>query len=150
MHYVIIGGSAAGISCVEAIREIDKRSKITLIGDEKFPLYSRCLLSYLLAGTINRGNLYFKKRDFFEKNNVEAILGVRAEKIDLKSKGVVTNAKKKIPFDKLLIAAGSRSKMLQIPGIEKKGVFALRNIKDANGIESMLKKTRTAAVLGAD
>lgn len=148
MRYVIIGGSAAGISCIEGIRQIDKKSKITLIGDEKFPLYSRCLLSYLLAGTINEGNLYFKKKDFFEKNKVDAILGVRAQKIDLKAKKVITSDKKKIEFDKLLIAAGSRSKMLDIPGIEKNGVFGLRDIQDERGIEALLKKTRTAAILG--
>ena len=148
MHYVIIGGSAAGISCVEGIRETDKKSKITVIGDEKVPLYSRCLLSYLLAGTINEGNLYFKKKDFFETNKVEALLGVRAAQIDLKNKCVKTSDKKKIEFDRLLIATGARSKMLEIPGIDKKGVFALRTVKDANGIEAVLKKTRTAAVLG--
>jgi nitrite reductase (NADH) large subunit len=148
MHYVIIGGSAAGISCAESIRETDKRSKITLIGDEKFPLYSRCLLSYLLAGSINEGNLYFKKKDFFETNKVDALLGSRAQQIDLKAKSVKTNDKNKIEFDKLLIATGSRSKMLDIPGVEKQGVFGLRTVKDANGIEAMLKKTRTAVILG--
>ncbi len=148
MHYVIIGGSAAGISCIEGIREIDKKSGITLISDEEFPLYSRCLLSYLLAGVIKEGNLLFKEKGFFEKNKVDALLGVRAQQIDLKNKCVKTSDKKKIEFDRLLIATGARSKMLEIPGIDKKGVFALRTVKDSSGIGAMLKKTRTAAVLG--
>ena len=148
MHYVIIGGSAAGISAAESIRGIDKKSAITLIGDEVTPLYSRCLLSYLLAGTINEGNVHFKKRNFFQANDVEALLGVRAETIDTKASSVKASGKQKIAYDKLLIATGSRSKMLEIPGVEKDGVFALRTIKDARGIEATLKRTRTAVVLG--
>ena len=148
MNYVIIGGSAAGISCIEGIRQTDKKSKITLISDEKFPLYSRCLLSYLLAGVINESNLNFKPTDFFEKNNVEAMLGVRANSINPTAKIVTTNNKKKIEFDKLLIATGARSKMLDIPGVDKKGVFALRTVKDSRDINAMLKGARTAVVLG--
>lgn len=36
MDYLIIGGSAAGISGIEGIRETDKAGKITLISDEDF------------------------------------------------------------------------------------------------------------------
>jgi nitrite reductase (NADH) large subunit len=148
MRYVIIGGSAAGIACVESIRELDKISTITLISEEEVPLYSRCLLSYLLAGAITEEGIYFKERDFFKENAVEAVLGVRAEHIDLKFKTVALSNKKKIDFDKLLIATGARSKMLKIPGIDKKGVFALRSINDERAIEEALKETHTAAVLG--
>ncbi|MBI4335321.1 MAG: NAD(P)/FAD-dependent oxidoreductase [Candidatus Omnitrophica bacterium] len=148
MHYVIIGGSAAGVSCVEGIRKTDKKSGITLIGDETLPLYSRCLLSYLLAGTISEGSLFFKKKDFFKAHKVEALLGARAQGLDLKNRSVQTSDKKKIEFDRLLLATGSMSRTLDIPGVEKHGVFALRNIKDAKGIESSLKKTRTAVILG--
>ncbi len=34
MKYVIVGGSAAAISAIEAIRSIDKRSQIDVFSDE--------------------------------------------------------------------------------------------------------------------
>lgn len=148
MRYAIIGGSAAGISCIESIRRFDKKSAITLVGEESFKLYSRCLLSYFLAGDIGESKLYFKDTDFFESNNVEAILGVRAEAIDKKARKILLRNKKTIDFDRLLIAAGARSRMLDIPGIDSKGVYALRTIEDARGIEGMLKTARSAVVLG--
>lgn len=148
MRYAIIGGSAAGVACVESIRELDKKSTITLISEEDLPLYSRCLLSYLLAGAITEDGIYFKDRDFFKANEVEAFFSARAKHIDAKNRTVTLDNEKKIEFDKLLIATGSRSKVLKIPGIEKKGVFALRSIKDERAIEEALKKTHTAAVLG--
>lgn len=149
MKYCIIGGSAAGISACEAIREFDKKGEITLIADEPLPLYSRCLLSYLLAGSIGEDKLNFKEKDFFKKNKIEAVLGVRAEKVDTKNHELILSNKKKIGFDKLLLGTGSRPKKIGIPGEDKKGVFALRTIEDAKGILSRLDEgIKRIAILG--
>ncbi|MFC1725112.1 NAD(P)/FAD-dependent oxidoreductase, partial [candidate division KSB1 bacterium] len=148
MKYVIIGGSAAGISCAEAIRSIDKTGKITVISDEKLPLYSRCLISYYLSGEVPEKDLNFKPEDFFRKFNIKALLGVRAEKILEKEKKVVLSNGEAIKFDKLLIATGGSSKMPGIKGVEKNGVFLMRTFDDVTAIKSSLKDVETAAVLG--
>lgn len=148
MHYAIIGGSAAGVNAVEGVRSIDKKSKITLISDEDYLLYSRCLLSYFVAGKLPEEKLKFKPADFYKANSVEAKLGVRAEKLDLKNKKISLSDKSSIEYDKLLLATGASAKMENIKGIDKKGVFALRTIKDAKGILSMIKSVKTTAVLG--
>ena len=88
IDYVIIGGSAAGVSCAEVLRKHDKKSNITLISDEKFPLYSRCLLTYLMAGSIDENNLYFKDKSFYKDNNIKTFLGKRAISIDAKKKSI--------------------------------------------------------------
>ncbi len=157
MQYVIIGSSAAGISAIEAIRTKDKTSKIVVVSDEKKPLYSRCLISYLLAGTIDEKKIWYRKDNFFKDNKVEALLGIKAEEINVKKKEVTlcrgrsrpspTN-KEKIKFDKLLIATGASPKLEDIPGIDKKGVFPLRTIEHAIEIQAMLDKVKSAAILG--
>lgn len=50
MHYVIVGNSAAAVGCIEGIRQVDQRGKITVISDEPYHTYSRPLISYLLLG----------------------------------------------------------------------------------------------------
>jgi NAD(P)H-nitrite reductase large subunit len=160
MQYVIIGSSAAGINAIEAIRTKDKTSKIIVISDEKNPLYSRCLISYLLAGTIEEKKIWYRPSSFFKNNKVEALLGTRAEKISIKKKEVMlsnyvgegfkpspTN-KEKIKFDRLLIATGASPKLEDIPGIDKKGVFPLRTIDHTIEIQSMLDRVKNVAVLG--
>ena len=146
MQIVIIGSSAAGISAIESIRSKDKKSKIVVISDEKNPLYSRCLISYLLAGTIDGKKIRYRQDDFFKKNKAEAILGVKAKKIDKKE--VVLEDGKKIKFDKLLIATGGSPKMENIPGVDKKGVYPLRTIEHIAQIQSMLGKVKSVAILG--
>ncbi len=148
MKFVIIGGSAAGINCCEAIREVDKKSSITLISDEKLSLYSRCLLTYYISGKIGKEKLKFKEEDFYKKNKIEALHGVKAAGLNVKTKEVRLDNGKSLKFDKLLIATGASPKKLNIPGEEKKGVWALRNIEDAEGIISMLDRVKSAVILG--
>lgn len=148
MNFCIIGGSAAGISAAEAIRSVDKKSKITVISDETLALYSRCLLTYLISGKIKKEKLKFKNEDFYKANNIEAILGKRAARLDLKKKEVMLEDKKAIKFDKLLIATGAAPKKTGIPGEELVGVLGLRTIKDAEAIISMLDSVKKVAILG--
>ena len=160
MQYVIIGSSAAGISAVEAIRAKDKDSKIIVISDEKKPLYSRCLISYLLAGTIDEKKIWYRKDSFFKNNKVNALLGIKAIGIDIKKKEVAVSNyvgegfkpsptnKEKVKFDRLLIATGASPKLENIPGIDKKGVFPLRTIEHAIEIQAMLDNVKSVAVLG--
>jgi NAD(P)H-nitrite reductase large subunit len=148
MRYVIIGCSAAGINAVEVIRSKDKTSKITVISDEKDPLYSRCLISYLLAGTIDEKKLSYRPSSFFKDNKVDALLGIKAIKIDASKKEITLSSKESIKFDRLLIATGSSPKLEDIPGIDKKGVFPLRTIEHTKKIQSILDKVNKVAVLG--
>lgn len=148
MKYAIIGCSAAGINAVEGIRSKDKKSKITIISDEKKPLYSRCLISYLLAGTIDNNKLWYRPDSFFKENKVDAILGVRAEKIEADKKEIILSNKENIKFDKLLLATGAAPKMEDIPGVGTRGVFPLRTIDQTLEIQSMLARVKRVAVLG--
>ena len=148
MKYVIIGGSAAGISGAETIRSIDKKGEITVISDENFPLYSRCLITYYLAQTINEKEIKFKPDDFFKRNNIKSLLGVKAEKIMHNEKKIALNNGSFLTYDKLLIATGGCPKKLGIKGEDKNGVFGIRTIDDIKSMDNFLNKVNTAVVLG--
>lgn len=148
MQYVIIGGSAAGINAIEAIRSIDTKKKITLISDEEHSLYSRCLITYYLAGAISEEKLRYRPEDFFKRHKVEAILGATVEKVIAENKKIKLSNQKIISFDKLLIATGASPKMLDIPGRDKQGIFGIRTIKDILGIKGLLDRVKSVAVLG--
>ena len=148
MKYAIIGGSAAGISCAEILRKHDKAAEITLISDERFSLYSRCLLTYLIAGSIEENNLYFKDKSFYEDDNIKIFLGKRAVSIDAKKKTITLEDKTEVAYDKLLLATGAMPKRIDIPGADKKGVFTVRKIDDARQIMEMMDNVKEIAVLG--
>ena len=148
MRYVIIGGSAAGISAVEAIRSVDQISPIELFSGEGTPFYSRVLLSYYIAGAITKEELHFRPLEFFSENKVTAHLGQRVERVLPDSKSIRMEDGREYPFDRLLIATGSSPKRLDIPGKDKKGVVVMRHIDHAQEIVNRLEQMKTACVLG--
>lgn len=75
MNYVIIGNSAAAVGCVEGIRQIDKKGKITIISDEPYHTYSRPLISYLLLGKTDSERMKYRDGNFYKENGVTALLG---------------------------------------------------------------------------
>lgn len=148
MHYVIVGGSAAGINAIEAIRSADKEGRITLISDEEFPLYSRCLITYFIAGKLTEDKLKYRSSDFYEKQRVNALLGVRATKLAPEERKLILDNGKEISYDKLLIATGASPKMVEVPGSGKEGIFGLRTYRDAQLINGRLDKVNRVSVLG--
>ncbi len=148
MRYIIIGGSAAGISAIEAIRSVDRTSPIELFSSEGTPFYSRVLLSYYIAGAITRDELHFRPLEFFSDNKVTAHLGQKVERISPDSKMIRTEDGREYPYEKLLIATGSSPKILDVPGKDKKGVVVMRSIDHAQEIVSRIEGIKTACVLG--
>lgn len=148
MRYIIIGGSAAGISAVEAIRSIDQTSPIELFSSEGTPFYSRVLLSYYIAGAITKEELHFRPLEFFADNKVKAHLGQRVDQVLTDSKSIRMEDGREYPFDRLLIASGSSPKIMEVPGKDKKGVVIMRNIDHAQEIVNRVEEMKAACVLG--
>ena len=148
-QFVIIGNSAAGIAAVEAIRKVDKASKITVISDEDYPSYCRCLISYYLAGEVKEEKLSYRLEAFYKENNIELLLNKKVNRVDPKKNRIICEDKSQLGYDSLLIATGASPKFPEsVKGIKKEGVFGLRTIKDAKEIETLLPLTKTVCVLG--
>jgi NAD(P)H-nitrite reductase large subunit len=131
MRYVIIGGSAAAVSAVEAIRA----------------LFSRVLLPYYVAEEIAKPLLNFRSADFFDENNVTAHIGIRIEAVVTDSKSVVTADGDTYEFDKLLLATGGNAMIPKIPGVDKEGISPLKTMQDAERVYGFQGKK--AVVIGA-
>lgn len=148
-QFVIIGNSAAGIAAVEAIRQKDKDSKITVISEEDYISYCRCMISYYLAGDVKEDKLIYRPESFYKDNNIELLLNKKVMRVDPKKNRVILADKNQLNYDALLIATGASPKIPEeIKGIHKTGVMGLRTIKDVKAIDAVLPVTKSACVLG--
>lgn len=147
MRYIIIGGSAAAISAVEAIRSVDRESIIDLFSDEATPLFSRVLLPYYIAEELSKPLLNFRSSDFFEQNRITPHLGIKIQEVSVNAKTVQTESGESYPFDKLLFATGGKPIIPPIPGIDKEGISPLKTMADAEKIYHL--KGSKAVVIGA-
>jgi len=147
MKYVIVGGSAAAISAVEAIRSIDKRSRIDVFSDENTPLFSRVLLPYYVAEELSKPLLNFRSADFFDEFGITPHIGVKVEEIIKEDKAVKAGDGNTYAYDKLLLATGGNAIVPKIPGVEKENISTLKTMADAEKILNMQGKK--AVVIGA-
>ena len=147
-HYVIIGNGAAGASAAEQIRKRDKEGIITVFTREKYPYYYRPRLPDYITGEVKLEDFTMHALSRYKEWNVDLHLGESVIAIDPEKKEVTGDKAGRIPYDELLLAAGSSSFLPPIAGSEKTGVFTLRTIDDADAIITASPKTKTAILVG--
>jgi len=151
MRYVIVGSGPAGLSAIEAIREVDSEGEVILITAERFVGYSKPLITYLLGGRVTKENMYYRTEERLREINVEARSATKVEKVLVDERAVVTHTGEKVAFDKLLLAVGGRPFVPKIEGLDQKeGIFTFTTWEDEERIEEYVKKRgiTKAVVLG--
>jgi nitrite reductase (NADH) large subunit len=146
--YLIVGNGVAGTTAAEHIRKQDGQGSITMVTDEAFPFYWRLRLTEYVAGDMTEQNLMAKKEQWYKDQKIELKLKTRVQGADSAKKAVITRDNQRIAYDRLLIAAGSHSFIPPIKGSDKKGVFALRSIQDAQDIISWSKGIQDVVLIG--
>ena len=150
MQYVIIGNSTAAIAAAEQIRLHDGKGKITMISDEPYHTYGRPLISYYLLGKTDAERMKYRPADFYERNRIDTIFSKRVEKIDAEKKKVLLSDGKKIGYDKLLVATGSRPFNPPMEGIESVPCkFNFMTFDDALALENVLSPDKRVLIIGA-
>lgn len=148
MHYVIIGNGGAGVSALQAIREVDKTSDITIISREQYPAYSPCSLPNLLSGEIDKPTIFRFDKQFYHRLNARFMKNTEALQILPQSKEVKLANGKNIRFDKLLIAAGAKpitpKKMM---GMDLDGVHVMGTLDSTLGILAHINRGVNHAVV---
>lgn len=149
MSYVIIGNSTAAVGAIEGIRKYDANTPITLVSDEPYHTYSRPLISYYLGGKVTEDKMIYRPMDFYQKNNVKTILGVKAVSVDFNNKNVHLETGEAIQYAKLLLATGGKPFIPPMGGLDKKNIFNFIKMDDAKAIEKEAARGSRAVVVGA-
>jgi nitrite reductase (NADH) large subunit len=147
-HLVVVGNGMAGMACVDHILGRNHDFQITVLSEEPHLNYNRILLSSVLAGEKSLEEIYISTPEWYEKNNITLLLGAKAVDVDPIKKTVTTSAGKNIPYDTLLLATGSDPFIPPMKGVDKKGVYAFRNIKDTQDILKTCQTAKRAVVIG--
>jgi len=159
---VIVGAGCGGGTAAQFARKTDRQSEIIMIERETYPQYSRCGLPYGISGIIPElTNLIEAPEERLKKNRIGLMLGSNVTSIDPGAKIVHVrkpdNSEVELPYDSLVLATGARAWVPPIEGAFKQGtegefkegVFVLRTIEDARGIQKLSYKGKRAVVVGA-
>lgn len=146
---VIIGAGQAGAQAVASLRSDGFTGDLVMIGDEAYAPYQRPPLSKTyLMGTLDRERLFLKPDAFYAEAKCELMLNASVERIDRDKKVVTLKDGITVPYDKLLIATGSRVREIRCPGADLPGVFYLRSIADVDKLRPAFETAKNVAIVG--
>lgn len=146
---VLVGNGMAGVRAIEELLSISRDMfEITIFGSEPYPNYNRILLSKVLQGDTNVDDITLNNWDWYKDNEITLYTGESVTKIETGKKVVISDSGRIVHYDDLIIATGSNPFILPIPGSDKEGVTAFRDIQDTEKMLKASDKYKKAAVIG--
>jgi 3-phenylpropionate/trans-cinnamate dioxygenase ferredoxin reductase component len=146
---LIAGGGLAGQRCAETLRRSGYEGPIRMLCAEVHRPYDRPPLSKeMLTGEHPADELPFRAPAWYEEQEVELLLGIAAAALSPAERRVSLSDGTSLRYDKLLIATGSRPRMLPMfKGYDN--VSVLRTVDDSHRLAERLAARPRLAVLGA-
>ena len=146
---LIVGAGQSAAQAVTTLREEGFDGPIALFGDESILPYQRPPLSKAyLAREITAERLELRPRSFYLDRNVELHLDCRVIAIDPAAQTVTTHDSRQHRYSRLLLATGTRSRPLAIPGDHRAGVHHIRALSDVARIRHAFVPGARLVVIG--
>lgn len=148
-HVVIIGGGQAASQLAFSLRQLGHDGPVTMIGEEVSLPYQRPPLSKkFLAGEIDAAKLSFRNEKAYESRAIALRLGVAAIAIDRAAKTVALADGSIERYDRLVLATGASVLRLPVQGADRRGVFYLRTVDDADVLRAAASQAGRAVIIG--
>jgi len=156
-NLLVIGGNVAGLAAASQARRVSPDLNITVLESGEFISYGTCALPYYISGIVkNIDDIFAYPVSFFEqKRKIKILTNHKVVGIDLFKKEILANVNsssenKFFSYDKLVICCGAIPMQHNIPGVNAKNVFHLRNVKDALNLKKYisLSSPSKAVVMG--
>jgi 3-phenylpropionate/trans-cinnamate dioxygenase ferredoxin reductase subunit len=147
---VVVGAGQAGVEAAAALRMAGSGAPIAIVGEESEAPYSRPPLSKgILSGTAQLPEIALRTDDFYAREGIDLRLGRAVADIDAAGRTVHLDDGDTIPYESLIIATGSKARMLPNPELRRAAnVLTLRTIDDTFRLQEFLRPGARAAIIG--
>ncbi len=127
-------------------RRLDETAEIVLLQSGPDVSFASCGMPYFIGGEItDRNQMAVQTPEALRRRfNIDVHVNTRVTNIDTENKTVTAtdetqpNSQTTISYNELVLAVGSEPLKPPIPGISRKGLFALRNLQDMDAIVEWL------------
>lgn len=148
VRIVIVGAGMAGSKLAhDLMQQQNAHYSITLIGEEAQVGYNRIMLSSLLANDISDAEMPLVDTEKMQREGIHIISGDGVVSVDLAGKILVLESGQSVSYDKLVIATGSRARMLPIDGASAPNVMGFRTWQDVDQM-TQLDNAQPICVIG--
>ncbi|MEI4770682.1 FAD-dependent oxidoreductase [Psychrobacillus sp. FJAT-51614] len=155
MHYVIIGGDAAGMSAAMEIVRQDSTAKITTLEKGHIYSYGQCGLPYVVGKHVTSSTDVIARsvEMFRSKYGIDAKTGYEVTSVDPLSKtvsGIILQTRDTfaLKYDRLLIATGASPVIPDWEGKDLDGIHTIKTIPNTEAIIADLEHVNHVTIIG--
>ena len=161
---VIIGGVALGPKAACRLKRLEPDSDVTIIDQDEYISYGGCGIPYFISGDISdvqelmstsfhmerTPQFFHDAKDVRVRTRTRALSIDRANKI-VRVRDLATGIEEDLPYDRLVIAAGSVPNKPPIPGIGLPGVITVSDLHSAIAVKDKISSGQvdSAVIVGA-
>lgn len=151
---LIVGLGTGGLYASRAAQRFNRKAQITIIEKREYHMFSPCGIPYAIEGVVS--SFEELKHSVPTTRSLQIRLSHEAIDVDargkkVKVKNLETGAEEWLDYDKLILATGSRSKILPVPGAKEflgKGIYVVTTPEEGETLRDIALKSKTAAVIG--
>jgi len=147
LKIAIIGNGIAGTTAARTIRKLRPDWPITIISAETDYLFSRTALMYIYMGHLTYKDTKPYEDWFWTKNRIDLVRGF-VDRIDTTGRELNLADGRRISYDKLILATGSRYNRFDWPGQDLPGVQGLVTYQDLELLEENTRGVEHGVVVG--
>ena len=149
-HVVVVGGSLAGVSAAEGLRDGGFEGTIDLLDAGHELPYDRPPLSKeVLSGSKALADITLRPAPWFDEKRIDLKLGIRAVGLDTTQRLLQLSNGMRTSYDGLVIATGAVARELPIPTDRPGRIHLLRRSADAERLRGRLAPGTHMVVIGA-
>ncbi|MFQ6039080.1 MAG: NAD(P)/FAD-dependent oxidoreductase, partial [Candidatus Aminicenantales bacterium] len=148
MRVIVVGNGLAGTIFSKSLRELHREADIDIFTDESWLYYPRPNLIEFLAGSTTQEHLFAFPPEWYRDQNINVRVGTKVVRIDPGSQRVELERGNQERYDVLMLATGARAFLPPFTGAQKKGVFTLRTLEDAQNILAWIADRPRTVVIG--
>jgi nitrite reductase (NADH) large subunit len=149
-HVVVIGNGIAGVTAADHVRRRHRGCELDLVARERYHLYNRMAITRLIYGRSAMQSLFLMDEQWYEQHRITTWLNTRVVSIDREQQRIHLGTGESLPYDRLILTAGSSNFVPPIEGFGVPGSFVLREAEDAMRIRAFVqeRRCRRAVVAG--
>ncbi|XP_068271964.1 apoptosis-inducing factor 3-like [Nyctibius grandis] len=143
---LLLGGGVAALVCAETLRQEGFTGRIIMATKEKHLPYDKSKLSKQM--NLKAEDMYLRKPEFLDAHGIEVWTEKEAVSVDFQKQKVRFMDGSSQKYNQLLIATGSHSSFLKVPGADLQNVCILQTPEDSSKILE-LATGKNLVIIGA-